>query len=239
LIRQQVIRRRVEQWKPLRQSFMARGVMGGVCALALSGCVAYFIALDALAVMAESLFGGQNNPDLIGKITVIVITAIWVGLLAGWRNGNEAYKGCATGESRWWKASLPSLSGITTSTGVRIGRLLLIVLLLHIYAATWCLLRLAVAPLVAASERLIRLPRAAWKRILVAGFLCAAFALAVNWVRVTFLASDELLNGLAWTLLVLTFFLCIDLCAFSLAIPEGGIQAARGWAASAKELPKS
>lgn len=222
LTRQQIIQQRERQFADQRGVFVARGLMGGMCGGVIFGMAACLLALGN-SHSVNLPFPSEDLPYLFAMIFVYMVLG---GAIVGWRNGAAGFKTCAIGETLWWKASWPSLSGAITD-----GKVSVIVIsglvLFSIYVLPWILLRTILAGLVAVVEPAIRRRPTPRKRIVLALLICLPPALLLGWLIVFIVPLN--ISGLAvvaWALLCLFYLLSIDLCSFSLAIPDKGIEGA-------------
>ena len=211
LTRHEVIRRRAQQFADFRAEFVSRGLMGGFCG-------------GGIFALGPSLFknviAGGVTREAIGVDLVLLIYVVFCGAIIGWRNGAAAFKTSVIGETRWWRASLPSLAGVTT--GKVKGTLAAIALIcLSIYTVAWLLWRVVMAGLVAAVEPVVRRQPTSLRRAVVASLICIPPACLLVAV---FSFPTEL--GPVSALLILLGLLNVELCSYSLAIPVKGIEGA-------------
>jgi len=219
LARQYVILRRTRQFGDQRTAIVSGGVMGGL----VGGCIAG-IATVVMLSMFRSYFE-LSDADVFFVPFVAFFYMAGGGALLGWRNGIAAFKVCALGETRWWKASLPSFSGLVTKKGFNVG-LAILVVVLSLYTVMWLLLRAVCAALVAMVEGVVRRAPEPRARMVLASLLCCSLAYAVAWLNLFMFPSDYDSRIMGWFVIVVLYLLNIDLCSFSLAIPDKGIAGA-------------
>ena len=217
LARQNVLHRRCRQFGDQRMAFISRGLMGGLCGGAIFGVAAIIFFYWVRKTVP---------PDQ--RVFLILVSFFFLvvgGAFAGWRNGAAAFKSCAMGEKRWWKASLPSMNGATTSAGIHVGVAILLTCF-SVYVVPWVMFRALLTGLTFAVEPIVRRRPTPRQRIALASLICLPPAGLTAWLTlVSFpFGSDE--QTAVWLLPGLFCLLGIDLCSFSLAIPDKGIKGA-------------
>lgn len=233
----QIERRRYQAHWALRTSFVARGLEGGLWG---GVSAALPVLLVALWLMTREPNGFGSTASLSLATSGILGCAAFVGIVMGSRNGAAAYRACTMGTTRWRTAAGPSVPFLFVSpmevsppelTWVsRVLRILLVTYLagFSLYIAWWPFLTAILAPLVGLVEPLIRNRCTRRSRILWSAMVCLTPAVALA-IAFPFEPSDWP-EAWPWILGILMGLLCllhINLCSFSFAFPDGGIQGAQ------------
>jgi hypothetical protein len=212
--RQDVIRESVRRFSDQKANFVSRGIMGG---LAGSGV---FVGPAVVAMLTIANLALTKTEDFY-TLFMIVGCLGSAGAVIGWRNGAVALKTYAIGETRWWKASLPSVFGPTRVMFVVTAVLLIVCF--GGFAVSWLLLRYLIAVLVAVVEPMVRRWSTPRKRIIVASFICLPPAFLLGSCS-HLVVSSSTVQLVLWVIACLFFLLNIELCSFILAIPEKCIE---------------
>lgn len=215
------VRRRLRKYAEHRTTFIVRGVIGGTCGsvlFALSSMVVYAVFGNLVPLLSA-----ENISAALG----ILGGALIVGVIIGYRNGAAAFRTCALGTTRWRTAAMPLLVG--PASGWRAFLALFSLLIFMAYTLAWLIIRLVNGCLVGMVESYIRKHPTAKERIILSLLISFLPALTAADVvsYLTKASPSDMGDAFLGVAACLMYSLCIDLCSFSVAMPDGGIPGAR------------